>query len=75
MGLPAPFFLNRFTIAVKKIVTGIKNSINSELNLITLKVANAKVIEWPMVNAVTKISTFFQSLIVNKAVKAITKRI
>lgn len=75
MGRPAPLCLKRLKKAVKKIVAGIRNSIKSGLNLTTLKVAKASVIEWPIVKAVTRISTFFQSLMVNSAVRAITNRI
>jgi hypothetical protein len=57
----APFHLNMFTRQVKKIVTGIRNSIKAVSNLIMLKVDKASVMECPMVKLVTSASTFFQS--------------
>lgn len=61
--------------AVIAMVTGIRNSIKSEFTLISLKVAKAKVNEWPIVKAVTKITTLRQSLGIKTAQSANTKRI
>ena len=44
------------------IVNGIRNSIQRELNLIILNEESTRLIEWPMVNAVININTFFQLL-------------
>ena len=60
---------------VRKIVIGIKVSMTSELTLIISKTDNAKVIECPIVNAVTNINTFFQSFIWNNAQRLTTKSI
>lgn len=59
--------------AVIAIVTGIKNSMRSEFTLINLNVASAKVTEWPIVKAVTKITTLRQSLGIKTAQSAKTK--
>lgn len=48
--------------AVIKIVTGIKNSTTLELILKTSSATSAKVMECPMVKAVTNINTRFQSV-------------
>lgn len=55
------FFCNKFEIAVMTIVTGIRNSTHLLLNLITSNTLKARVSEWPIVKAVTNISTCFQS--------------
>ncbi len=49
-------------IAVIKMVTGIKNSVQALEIFTNSKVLNANVIEWPIVKAVMSISNFFQSL-------------
>jgi hypothetical protein len=48
-------------MAVKTMVQGIKNSTHFAENLMMSKTLNANVMLWPMVKAVTKINTCFQS--------------
>ncbi len=52
-----------------------RNSINDVFTEMSRNVAKAKVIEWPMVNAVTRIKIFFQSRTRYTAHKATTNRI
>lgn len=55
------FFWNKLLIAVITIVTGIKNSTHLLFNRIISNTLNANVMECPIVKAVTKIKTCFQS--------------
>jgi len=57
------FFRNKLVMAVTTMVQGIKNSTHLVLIVIISLTLRNNVIEWPMVNAVTRISTCFQSLI------------
>jgi hypothetical protein len=50
-----------FAMAVIKMVKGIRNSTSSGLIFIISRDARARVTEWPIVNAVTRITTCFQS--------------
>ena len=61
--------------AVIIIVTAIKNSVHCCGTLTTLNVLRASVMEWPMVNAVTSMSNFFQSLTKYRMQSAAIKRI
>jgi hypothetical protein len=61
--------------AVRKIVTGIKNSTHLLSNLMISYTDNASVSECPIVKAVTRIMTCFQFLIEYRAANAIIKRI
>jgi len=58
--------LKSFTVkllsAVIKIVTAIRNSVQLREKLMMLSVLNARVMEWPIVNAVTSTSIFRHSL-------------
>lgn len=54
--------LLKLLMAVIKMVTAIKNSVQSLENANMFKVLSASVIECPIVKAVTSISSFFQSL-------------
>ena len=56
--------------AMKTIVQGIKNSTQSEGNLNTSNALKTNVKECPIVNAVTRIKTFFQSLKLKIAMSA-----
>ena len=55
-------------------VSGMRNSIQVPLTEMMFSVANAKVIEWPIVNAVTRIRSFFQSPTIYTAQSASTNR-
>ena len=57
-----------FAAAVMKIVHGIKSSTKAEGTVKIFRVLKASVIECPMVNAVTKMSTCFHSFKVYKTV-------
>lgn len=52
----------KLLMAVIKMVTAIRNSVQSRENASMFKVLSARVTECPMVKAVTSISSFFQSL-------------
>ena len=56
------FFFKMLNKLVATMVTGIKNSINEVLMWMIFNALKASVIECPMVNAVTSISTLRQSL-------------
>jgi len=60
--LKVNFLTNRLLRAVSKMVSGMRNSIHAiEIDTICSEL-NASVMLWPIVNAVTIISSCFQSL-------------
>jgi hypothetical protein len=65
--------VKKLAIAVMMMVQGIKNSTHAVGTVIILRVLKARVMEWPMVKAVIRINTGFQSLIVYKAAKTSMK--
>jgi hypothetical protein len=73
--LKLKFFTPKLTKAVNTIVTGMSNSMRLIGKLTHWRTLNAKVTEWPMVKAVTRISSCFQSDQIYLAVKATMNRI
>ena len=57
----------KLKMAVIRMVIGMRNSMIADENRITSSAAKARLIQWPMVNAVAKIATGFQSLKVKGA--------